>query len=98
LENVLQKIREELDEVTKANTPDEQRAEVGDLLFAAVNLAIWFDCDPESALREANLRFRKRFEYLEQQARELGKPVSDLSIDEMLAYWDKAKGQITSDE
>ena len=64
---------------------------MGDLLFAVVNLARWLKVDPESALREANQRFRKRFSHIEDTAREHGRSISDLSLDEMEALWQAAK-------
>jgi uncharacterized protein YabN with tetrapyrrole methylase and pyrophosphatase domain len=66
---------------------------VGDLLFAVVNLARWFKVEPESALREANLRFRNRFSYIESAARTQGRTITDLSLDEMEAFWQEAKAK-----
>jgi tetrapyrrole methylase family protein/MazG family protein len=89
---VYDKIDEELVELHQASGQEERASEAGDLLFAAVNLARWLEVDAESALREANMRFRKRFAQIEATAREKGKSVSDLSLDEMEALWQKAKG------
>ena len=61
------------------------------LLFAAVNLIRWLDIDPETALRECNLRFRKRFAYIEAGAAKAGKNVDELSFEEMDALWEEAK-------
>jgi tetrapyrrole methylase family protein/MazG family protein len=91
LEEVQGKVMEELDEIQRAQGPAETTHEIGDLLLAAVDLARFYNVDPESALREANARFRKRFSYIEDQARSTGKKVSDLSLDEMLALWARAK-------
>jgi len=87
---VLGKVEEELLEV-KDTIGEEQASEIGDLIFAIVNLARWLKVDPESALRTANLRFRKQFTFIEASARELGRQVSELTIDEMLAFWNAAK-------
>jgi len=67
--------------------------ELGDLFFALVNLARWKKVDAESALRATNLRFKRRFAYVEQGAREQGKKVSELSLEEMEGLWQGAKRQ-----
>lgn len=91
VKDVVFKLEEELGEVHQASEGEEQAAEIGDLLFAAANLARWFGVEPESALREANARFRQRFAYIEQAARFQGRSVSDLTLDEMEALWQQAK-------
>jgi tetrapyrrole methylase family protein/MazG family protein len=91
VEDVTRKIQEELGEVIQAATPEARAAEIGDLLFAVVNLAYWYGCDPESSLREANLRYRQRFAFIESQARQIGKSLSELSLDQMLSFWQAAK-------
>jgi tetrapyrrole methylase family protein/MazG family protein len=85
------KLDEELHEVDAAVGQAEQSFEIGDLLFAVVNLARWFHLDAESALRESNARFYKRFSSIEAAARSQGRAVSDLSLDEMEALWQQAK-------
>ena len=87
---VLEKLDEELAEVHAAESQDRE-FEIGDVLFAIANLARWYDIDPESALRAANQRFRKRFSFIENAAREQGRMVSDLSLNEMLVLWKDAK-------
>jgi uncharacterized protein YabN with tetrapyrrole methylase and pyrophosphatase domain len=82
---------EEIQEVQMAKTEAELHAEIGDLLFAVVNLARWYEVDAESALRQANQRFRQRFKYIEQAARTHSKQVSDFSLDEMDQLWEAAK-------
>jgi len=91
IQGVIDKLHEELKEVNAAQVPEERASEIGDLLFAAVNLARWYDVDAESALREANARFRKRFSQIEAGARAQGRSVSDLSLDEMEDLWQRAK-------
>jgi tetrapyrrole methylase family protein/MazG family protein len=91
VKGVVDKLEEELGEVHQAAEGEEQAAEIGDLLFAVANLARWFRVEPESALREANARFRKRFTYIEQAARAQERAVSDLTLDEMEALWQQAK-------
>ena len=95
IEGVWDKLNEELKEVDNAGDGVERSAEIGDVLFAIVNLARWFNVDPESALREANLRFRKRFHYIERQARAQGRSVVDLSLEEMEVLWQQAKRENT---
>jgi tetrapyrrole methylase family protein/MazG family protein len=91
IEGVWRKLQEELGEVRSAADADARAAEVGDLLFSVVNLARWYHVDPESSLREANLRFRQRFAAIERAARQQGRDLSDLSLDEMETIWQAAK-------
>ena len=66
---------------------------VCDLFFARVNLARWKKVDAELVLRACNLRFKKRFAYVEQGAMNQGKKLSEMSIDEMESLWQEAKRQ-----
>ncbi|MBN2149758.1 MAG: nucleoside triphosphate pyrophosphohydrolase [Anaerolineales bacterium] len=93
LQNAIDKVQEEFTEVLHAAHPEARSAEIGDLLLAVANLARRYEIDPESALRQANARFRQRFSTIEKTARQQGKAVSDLTIDEMLAIWQTAKHQ-----
>ncbi len=88
---VLDKIAEEISEVKNATNEHELTDELGDLLFALVNLARWKKVDAESALRGTNRKFKKRFAYVEQGAKELGRNLSDLSLEEMDVLWNEAK-------
>ncbi len=88
---VVDKINEECQELMKAEDLVAQSDELGDLLFAVVNLARHYGVDAESALRETDSRFRMRFAHIEQSALRLGKSVNDLSLDEMESYWQEAK-------
>lgn len=92
---VLAKVREELGEVEHAlnDAPERKTAEIGDLLFACVNLARHTGVEPEQALRGANARFERRFRYLEEKLREQGKVPADASLSEMDALWEQAKQQ-----
>jgi ATP diphosphatase len=98
---VLRKIREEADEIeaalgTGAAAPadtNEAAAEVGDLLFAAVNLARHLHADPESVLRQTNRKFERRFGSIERALAAEGKAPQDASLAEMDALWDEAKAQ-----
>ena len=92
IEGVLQKVQEEYIEVQNANSEIEIDNEVGDLLFAVVNLARWLNVNAESALRVASNRFRNRFKHIEEYARETGKELSDMTLTEMDNLWNEAKG------
>ncbi len=91
IEGVLDKIREEIEEIKQARNLDEVTAELGDLFFVLVNLARWRKVDAESALRGANLKFKKRFAYVEKRANRDGRNLSDMTLDEMDALWNEAK-------
>ena len=91
---VLAKIREEADEIEAAlNAGDKAHAgtEVGDLLFAVVNLARHLAADPEGVLRETNLKFERRFASIERALAARGKRPQDATLAEMDALWDAAK-------
>ena len=95
---VLHKIREEADEIEAALDRDDPSAaaEVGDLLFAAVNLARHLDADPEALLRQTNQKFERRFFSIEQALATRGKAPQDATLAEMDALWDEAKAQEAS--
>lgn len=91
---VVDKVREELDEVLEAmseNDPEAIAEEVGDLLFVAVNLARHLKVDPENALRAANRKFERRFRFIEQALRESGRPVEHCDLETLDALWGEAK-------
>jgi ATP diphosphatase len=97
---VLRKIREEADEIeaelgddTTAPANGDAAAEVGDLLFAAVNLARHLHADPEAVLRRTNQKFERRFASIERALAAKGKAPQDASLAEMDALWDEAKAQ-----
>ncbi|MGH8353526.1 MAG: nucleoside triphosphate pyrophosphohydrolase [Pseudomonas sp.] len=93
---VVDKLREELDEVLEAmseNDPAAIAAEIGDLLFVVVNLARHLKVDPETALRGANGKFERRFRFIEQALREAGRPIEDCTLEELDALWGEAKRQ-----
>jgi ATP diphosphatase len=93
LTGVTAKIEEELAEVQDAKTPEHQQEEVGDLLFAVVNLARHLKIDPEEALRRANAKFEGRFRSMEHMAEREGGSGSftTLSLEEKEALWLRAK-------
>lgn len=91
---VLAKIREEADEIEAAlDGGDRAHAatEVGDLLFAVVNLARHLDADPEGVLRGTNLKFERRFRFIERALSARGKTPQDATLAEMDALWNEAK-------
>jgi nucleoside triphosphate diphosphatase len=91
---VLAKIREEADEIKSELTAGDRAAaaaEVGDLLFAVVNLARHLGADPESELRACNVKFERRFAAVEKLLASRGKRPSEASLDEMDALWDEVK-------
>jgi len=91
---VLEKIREEADEIqAEIVAGDRIKAgqEVGDLLFAVVNLARHVDADPEAVLRATNLKFEQRFAAIEHALAQRGKSPQEASLAEMDALWDEAK-------
>lgn len=88
---VWEKVAEELEELRQA--PEEQREhEVGDVLFAVVNLSRHLGVDPETALRRGNARFRRRFEVMQQLAAERGLDLSAMTLEEQDVLWEEAKG------
>jgi tetrapyrrole methylase family protein/MazG family protein len=91
IEPVIAKLHEEIGEMLAAEDDDSRAKEVGDLLFAAANVARWLGVDPESALRGSNARFYRRFKYIEQQATIQGRGLDEMSLAEMDALWDEAK-------
>ena len=91
IEGVLEKIAEEVEEVKRATNEQELAAEIGDVFFALVNLARWKKVDAESVLRETNMKFKRRFGYVEQGAKKQDRELSALSLDEMEALWQEAK-------
>lgn len=88
---VLDKVREEIAEFHAAGDAASRAAELGDLLFSLVNVARWHEIDPESALREANARFYRRFAALERRAADLGQALEAMSASEMDAHWEEIK-------
>jgi ATP diphosphatase len=93
---VLRKIREEADEIEAAldrRDADELAGETGDLLFALVNLARHVGADPELALRGTNVKFERRFGYIEQALAAQGRSPQSASLAEMDALWNEAKGR-----
>lgn len=91
IEGVLDKIREEVEEVKNAETDFELASELGDLFFALVNVTRWKNVDAESALRATNMKFKKRFGYIESSAKKQNRTLSELSLEEMESLWQEGK-------
>ena len=93
---VIAKLREELAEVEEALAEDDHdhaREEVGDLLFAAVNLARTLDADPERCLRVTNGKFERRFRQVEAALDDEGVPLAEAGLERMERHWQAAKRQ-----
>ncbi|MDP1545698.1 MAG: nucleoside triphosphate pyrophosphohydrolase [Anaerolineales bacterium] len=91
IEGVLDKVREEIEEIKQAQNLEQVTGELGDLFFVLVNLARWRKVDAESALRGANLKFKRRFAHVEKRAKEQGRNLSDMDLEEMDTFWNEAK-------
>ena len=94
---VIAKVREELEELEieiEASSPTQRIGdELGDLFFAAVNLARHVDIDAETALKKATEKFERRFRYIENKLRSAGKEPKQTGLEEMERLWSKAKAQ-----
>lgn len=93
-EDIWDKVREEMREIEVemlAKNQDALEAEFGDLFFAMINACRLYGVDPEAALERTNKKFMRRFSAIEQAAEECGKPLRELTLDEMEAAWQKAK-------
>lgn len=94
MEDVYKKLEEELAEFRQASSQDEQREEIGDVLFMVAKLARMHWLDAEEALRLANRKFCQRFQAVEQLARQNGKPYTAYSAQEWDELWQKAKASL----
>ena len=91
IEGVLDKVKEEIEEIKHAESDFELASEIGDLFFALVNVARWKNIDAESALRSTNKKFKQRFGYLEKEVKKEGRNLSDLTLEEMDVLWNTSK-------
>ena len=95
-EDVWCKIQEETAELQReigAMNHNRMEEELGDLLFAIVNMARLYGIDPENALERSNKKFIRRFEYIEKNADEKAEEMTKMRLDEMESYWQEAKKQ-----
>ncbi|MGD1992008.1 MAG: nucleoside triphosphate pyrophosphohydrolase [Anaerolineae bacterium] len=88
---VVDKVREELDELKAARTQEAVEAELGDLLFAVANWARHLNVEPETALRKANARFAARFRAMEALAEQQGRELASMDLDQLEALWQAVK-------
>jgi tetrapyrrole methylase family protein/MazG family protein len=93
IDDVVAKVREELDELLEATDPDHIREELGDVLLMLANWSRWLNIDPEIALRESNLKFSRRFRFVEAGAAAQGRDLNSMTLSEMDALWDQAKAK-----
>ncbi|MBD2503078.1 nucleoside triphosphate pyrophosphohydrolase [Anabaena azotica] len=97
IDGVWAKFHEELQEFQQAlaeETPERQQAELGDLLFAVIQLARWHNLDPSEGLQGTNQRFVQRLQKMEAV---VNRPLSDYSLDELEALWQQAKAQLAKE-
>lgn len=93
-EQVFEKVQEELAELQeeiKVGNPSRMEAEFGDVLFSMINYARFLKVDPENALERTNKKFINRFQYLESKAKEAGKALKEMTLEEMDVFWEEAK-------
>ena len=91
VEQVLDKIREEIDELKEAESAAHRHEELGDLMFVMANLARHLTIDPEQALRDANQKFTRRFNRIEDKIQQDGRTPSQSDLAEMDAHWNAVK-------
>ena len=94
-EQVWDKVEEEMKElryeVEHEGGIEKKESEMGDLLFAMVNYARFIDVNPEDALERTNRKFIQRFQYLEEKAKKINKPLNEMTLTEMDVFWEQAK-------
>ncbi len=92
--DVINKVEEELTEVKMAideDNADHKESEIGDLIFAVVNLARFCKVNPEVALLRSILKFRERFKYIEDKVKEQGLEIKKMTLEELDFYWEESK-------
>lgn len=92
-DEVWDKVQEELGELQKEvdNQSDKVEDELGDVLFALINYSRFLHVNPDDALEKSNRKFIRRFQYIEEQAKQSGRKLTDLTLDEMEHYWQESK-------
>ena len=94
INGVIDKLAEEVSEFKQTDTQEQRANEFGDLLFTLVNIARRLGIDSETALRETNQRFSRRFTCMEELCRQCGKNLGDLSFKDQNALWEEAKRRV----
>lgn len=95
-QDVWKKVREELDELeAELNRDDREQAtrELGDFLFSVINAARLYKLNPDNALEHTNQKFIRRFNYVEAHSMKVGKPLTEMTLQEMDELWNEAKRQ-----
>ncbi len=95
-EQVWDKVNEELNELKveiAANDTEKMEEEFGDFLFSIINASRLYGIDPENALEKTNQKFIRRFNYVEEGSKKIGKPLKEMSLEEMDKIWNEAKKQ-----
>ena len=93
-EDVWNKVREELGELEAELKKEDRQAseqELGDFLFSVINAARLYKLNPDNALEMTNQKFIRRFNYIEQRSREMGKAMTEMTLEEMDGLWNEAK-------
>lgn len=90
-DKVMEEMNELRQEIIKNESNERIEAEFGDLLFALINYSRFINVNPEDALERTNKKFKKRFMYLEEKAKEAEKSLKDMTLAEMDVYWNQAK-------
>ncbi|MCL1958241.1 MAG: nucleoside triphosphate pyrophosphohydrolase [Spirochaetes bacterium] len=91
IEGVMEKIKEELNEVCAAKNETETEEELGDLLFSVINLCRYLKIEPSAALNRTNNKFIERFKYVEKKMKETGQEMKKENLNIMDKYWNEAK-------
>jgi XTP/dITP diphosphohydrolase len=90
-EKVWDKVNEELQEFKEAETIEQKEEEFGDLMFSLINYARFAKINPDDALEKTNIKFKKRFEYIEKKALENGEKLEEMGLEKMDKFWNEAK-------
>ncbi len=93
-EQVWEKVQEEIEEFRSEEDSEKQKDEFGDLLFSLINYSRFININAEEALERTNSKFIKRFTYMEEAIKKEGKELSQLTLEEMDIYWEKAKKKL----
>lgn len=91
-EKVMEEMNELKENVNRNESKDKIEDEMGDVFFALVNYARYLGVNPDDALERTNKKFIRRFNYIETQAKNIGKPLAEMTLEEMDKYWNQAKG------
>lgn len=96
-----EKVHEELGELEEALNKGDKEAsldELGDFLFSIINVSRFYKLNPDNALEHTNQKFIRRFNYIEQHSIRIGKPLTEMTLEEMDALWNEAKEMELKDE